>query len=54
MLKHLYKKEFIATDVNEHHRLFAEIVTSIQNNGRGLEEINLYSPSGKQLGQLLT
>jgi uncharacterized membrane protein len=52
--KHLYKQEFIATDVNEHHRLFAEIVTSIQNNGRGLEAINFYSPSGKELGLLLT
>lgn len=51
---HLYKKEFIATDVQEHHRLFAEMVTSIQNNGRGLEEIHFYSPSGKPLGQLLT
>lgn len=54
MPRHLYKKEFIVTDVNEHHRLFAEIVTSIQNNGHGLEAINFYSPSGKQLGQLLT
>jgi uncharacterized membrane protein len=54
MPKHLYKKEFIATNVKEHHRLFAEIVTSIQNNGRGLEEIKFYSPSGKYLGQLLT
>ncbi len=52
--KHLYKQEFIATDANEHHRLFAEIVTSIQNNGRGLEAINFYSPSGKELGPLLT
>jgi uncharacterized membrane protein len=52
--KHLYKQEFIATDVNEHHRLFAEIVTSIQNKGRGLETIKFYSPSGKELGLLLT
>ncbi len=54
MPRHLYKKEFIATDVNEHHRLFAEIVSCIQNNGQGLEEIKFYSPSGKELGQLLT
>jgi uncharacterized membrane protein len=54
MPKHLYKKEFIATEANEHHRLFAEIVTSIQNNGEGLDKINFYSSSGKQLGQLLT
>ena len=54
MPRHLYKKEFIATDENEHRRLFAEIVTCIQNNGQGLEAINFYSPSGKQLGQLLT
>ena len=54
MPKHLYKKEFIATDANEHYRLFAEIVTSIQNNGRGLDSLNFYSPSGIKLGQLLT
>jgi len=54
MPKHLYKKEFIATDSNEHHRLFGEIVSSVQNNGYGLEAISFYSSSGKQLGQLLT
>ncbi len=54
MPKHLYKKEFIAIDSNEHHRLFAEIVTSLQNSGEGLDEISFYSSSGKQLGQLLT
>tara|TARA_R110002049_G_scaffold124479_1_gene279923 strand:- start:11084 stop:11782 length:699 start_codon:yes stop_codon:yes gene_type:complete len=54
MPRHLYKKEFIATDTNEHHRLFAEIVFSIQSRGKGLEEIKFYSPSGTQLGSLLT
>ncbi|MDW3096447.1 MAG: DUF1461 domain-containing protein [Gammaproteobacteria bacterium] len=54
MPRHLYKQEFIATDVSEHHRLFAEIVTCIQNRGQGLEAIKFYSPSGKQLGQFLT
>lgn len=54
MPKHLYKREFIATDSNEHQRLFAEIVTSIQNNGNGLEAIKFYSISGKELGLLLT
>ncbi len=54
MPKHLYKREFVVTDINEHHRLFAEMVKSIQNNGSGLEAIKFYSPSGKQLGQLLT
>ncbi len=54
MPKHLYKREFIATDIDEHHRLFAQIVTSIQNNGQGLDTIKFYSPSGKELGSLLT
>ncbi len=51
---HLYKREFVATDVEEHHRLFAEMVTAIQNNGRGLKEIHFFTPSGKSLGPLLT
>jgi hypothetical protein len=54
MPNHLYKKEFIATEDDEHYRLFAAIVKSIKNNGAGLEDIKFYSPSGKQLGQLLT
>jgi len=54
MPKHLYKKEFIATNTQEHHRLFSEIVTSIQNHGHGLEQIRFYNPSGDELGVLLT
>ena len=54
MPKHLYKKNFVVTDQEEHFRLFAEIVNAIQNRGRGLEEIVYYSPQGNLLGQLLT
>ena len=54
MPKHLYKQEFIATNVQEHQRLFSEIVSSIQNHGSGLEKIAFYSPSGERLGTLLT
>lgn len=54
MPRHLYKQEFIATNTQEHHRLFAEIVTSIQNHGHGLELITFYNPSGDELGLLLT
>ena len=54
MPRHLYKKDFIATDKDEHIRLFAEIVEAIQTNGEGLEQIHYYSPQGKELGVLLT
>lgn len=54
MPRHLYKKNFIATDQEEHIRLFSEIVNSIQAKGQGLENIVYYSPQGKELGQLLT
>ncbi len=54
MPRHLYKKDFIVTDRDEHVRLFAEIVRSVQANGKGLENISYYSPDGKELGQLLT
>lgn len=51
---HLYKKEFIFTDNEEHFRLFGEIVSSIQAGGRGLADIRFYTPQGKKLGALLT
>lgn len=54
MPKHLYKKEFIATSTEEHHRLFSEIVISIQNSGKGLEQIEFFTPAGQKLGVLLT
>ncbi len=54
MPRHLYKQEFIVTNTQEHHRLFSEIVTSIQNHGHGLEQITFYNPSGDELGILLT
>ena len=54
MPKHLYKKEFIATNTEEHHRLFEEIVSSVQSGGRGLAEIKFYTPDGNSLGALLT
>lgn len=52
--KHLYKKEFIATNTEEHHRLFAAIVSSVQAGGKGLAGINFYTPDGVKLGTLLT
>ena len=54
MPKHLYKKEFIVTNQAEHHRLFAEIVTSVQDRGNGLEEIVFFAPTGEALDVLLT
>ena len=54
MPRHLYKKEFINTDSLEHQRLFGEIVTAVQNNGKGLEEIVFYNTNGQMLGELLT
>lgn len=52
--RHLYKKQFGATTVQEHHRLFAEIVKSVQNQGKGLANIKFYDEQGRLLGQLLT
>ena len=52
--KHLYKKQFALTDTTEHQRLFAEIVTSIQQGGKGLAEITFKSPDGQVLDRLLT
>ena len=54
MPRHLYKRNFVATDRDEHVRLFAEIVDAIQADGEGLEKITYYSPQGKELGVLLT
>ncbi len=54
MPKHLYKKEFALTETTEHHRLFAEIVASIQDRGSGLPDIIFFAPNGEPLGPLLT
>ena len=50
----LYKPSFSVTDKQEHHRIFAEIVQSIQARGQGLSEIQFFDPQGNNLGQLLT
>jgi len=52
--RHLYKKQFVYTTKQEHHRLFSELVKSIQNKGGGLAHIYFYSESGEQLGTLLS
>ena len=52
--RHLYKKQFGKTTSKEHHRLFAEIVNSVQNQGKGLADIKFYDEQGNVLGQLLT
>ena len=54
MPKHLYKKEFIATNQQEHHRLFGEMVASIQDHGNGLEDIVFLAPTGEAIDVLLT
>jgi hypothetical protein len=42
-----YRKQFELTSEEEHFQLFSEIITSIQNNGEGLETIT-YSHAGKR------
>ena len=54
MPRHLYKKEFIATDAFEHQRLFGEMVMAVQNKGAGLEQIEFHDVNGQPLGKLLT
>lgn len=52
--QHLYKKQFSETTTNEHHRLFAEIVTAVQNKGKGLAQIKYHRRDGQVLDTLLT
>ena len=49
-----YKKNFSETTTKEHYRLFAEIVSAVQSNGRGLAEIRYFDREGALLGNLLT
>ena len=52
--QHLHKKQFGQTTKQEHYRLFAEIVRSVQANGRGLQQIQYRDRDGKVLDRLLT
>ena len=48
------KKQFIDTTPQEHHRLFSEIVKSVQNKGQGLAKIRYYNRKGELVDTLLT
>lgn len=52
--QHKYKKQFAETTTKEHHRLFAEIVTAVQNQGKGLAQIKYHHRDGQVLDALLT
>ncbi|MEE2732417.1 MAG: DUF1461 domain-containing protein [Pseudomonadota bacterium] len=41
-----YRKDFEFTSTEQHMRLFAEIVTAIQDGGRGLDQIQYSRPNG--------
>lgn len=49
-----YKKDFTSTTRQERERLFAEVVTSIQNSGKGLAAIRYHAPSGAVIDTLFT
>ena len=48
------KTNFELTSSAEHHRIFAEIVSSINSAGDGLAEIEYFSPSGEKIDTFLT
>ena len=48
------KTNFEITSSAEHHRIFAEIVSSINSSGDGLSEISYYSPDGEKIDAFLT
>ena len=52
--RHLHKKNFDQTSRQEHYRLFAEIVRAVQDQGRGLTQIQYRDREGKVLDHLLT
>lgn len=52
--KNKYKPQFQHTDTTEHKRLFAEIVTAVQNSGDGLSKIYYFDMQGERIEQLLT
>lgn len=52
--RHLYKKQFGETSRQEHYRLFAEIVNAVQDNGKGLKQIQYRDRKGNAIDRLLT
>ena len=52
--RHIHKKNFDQTSRQEHHRLFAEIVRAVQDQGKGLAQIQYRDREGKVLDRLLT
>ena len=48
------KTNFEITSSTEHHRIFAEIVSSINSRGDGLAEIEYFSTSGEKIDTFLT
>ena len=52
--RHIHKKQFAETSIEEHYRLFAEIVTAVQNKGKGLAQIKYHHRDGQVLDTLLT
>ena len=52
--RHSHKKHFDQTSREEHYRLFAEIVRAVQDQGKGLSQIQYRDRDGKVLDRLLT
>jgi len=48
------KENFELTSSLEHQRIFGEIVSSINSNGKGLAEISYFDPSGDKIDEFLT
>ena len=48
------KTNFEITSSTEHHRIFAEIVSSINSSGDGLAEIEYFSMFGEKIDTCLT
>ncbi|MBL6856959.1 MAG: DUF1461 domain-containing protein [Rhodobacteraceae bacterium] len=48
------KENFELTPRLEHQRIFGEIVSSINSNGKGLGEISYFDPSGEKIDEFLT
>jgi hypothetical protein len=47
-----YRDGFETTTADERFRLFGEIVDAVQNDGRGLEQLEYHAPDGRRLGTL--
>jgi len=48
------KENFELTQSSEHQRIFGEIVSSINSNGRGLAEISYFNSFGDKIDEFLT